>query len=689
MGISPDIWFSTITEEWYGDTLTPDQFQQMWQEFLSSPDVKYLPANATPEDYHRLYLQFIAPHISQADPWFAQVTQAAYGNTLTDNEVQQILKSFLQLPEVLALPSTARTADYHQLYLRFLAQRILSVDPWFQNAIVKFYGEVTADEQERILLDFLGSPEVLALPASATTEDYQRLFVKFVSSHLNLIHQTEAATATSPEAVAQSKVLWSVFELLAQMITTTSIAQIRDSEVINYLTQKRNEYAKMLSKVPLYAGSGSVDLTLANDLSKKGLEGYVTVTNNLDNCNGIDHWNSTLNVCEWYWTDGLIVTGATLKARLSSVFQGLVDQINATGRTTVYYDSPSYKDGTWSGGGYTKVMVIKVVKNDDGSFTGYWKRRGTDSTDESITDWNTIGTFKQAEGDVVTSVTDKPVLVSLADSVYTTISPNTDPTKFILGYGGITLQDLTASLYANYIKSPSHTSGFTLYSGDWRDDNYYYRNRLTMNIIEESGVPKVTLSLIQDKTLSAGDILPPRNQDHTVNWDASTNTSTVLQTTTSVLSTDETTFENRLSSSFLTVWQDATAAQQIQLTGTSTLNSYETSQSSGYQTYAMNARDPKIAWKSGVLGSAPVEGQSPSDYESNTLYTLNAATRAKINQRLQSYLSSISARMDVIGNTSDQQQQVVDTSTSGLKTTNNLINASIQQMMQILSSMFR
>jgi flagellar hook-basal body complex protein FliE len=685
MGISPDIWLSTITEEWYGDTLTSDQFQQMWQEFLSSPEVKYLPANATPEDYHRLYLQFIAPHISQADPWFTQITQAAFGNTLTPSEVQELLKSFLELPEVLALPSSARAADFHQLYLRFLAQKILSVDPWYTNAIVQFFGNVTTDEQERILLDFLGSSEVLALPTSATTEDYQRLFVKFISSHLNLIHQAEAATAASPEAAAQSKVMWSIFELLAQMITTTSIAQIRDSEVINYLTQKRNEYAKMLSEVPLYTGSGSVDLSLAKDLSNKGVEGYVTIANNLQNIN-VGHWGSTLNVCEWYWTTGLIVTGATLKATLSTVLQGLVDQINATGRTTVYYDSPSYHDGTWSGGGYTKVMVIKVVKNDDGTFTAYWKRRGTSSTDESITDWNTVGTFKQSDSDVVTKVTNKPVLVSLADSVYTTISPNTDPTKFILGYGNITLQDLSASLCANYLKSTTPSSGFTLYSGDWRDSSSFYRNRVVINVTQENGNPKVSISLIQDTTTGS----PAKNQDKTINWDACTLTSTVLQSTSLSLSDDdETTIENGINSSFLTIWQNATAAQQIQLTGTSTLNSYETSQTSGYQTYAMNARDPKIAWKSGILGSSAVEGQELSDYESNTLYTLNAATRAKINQRLQSYLSSISARMDVIGNISDQQQQVVDTSTSGLKTTNNLINASIQQMMQILTSMFR
>jgi hypothetical protein len=103
----------------------------------------------------------------------------------------------------------------------------------------------------------------------------------------------------------------------------------------------------------------------------------------------------------------------------------------------------------------------------------------------------------------------------------------------------------------------------------------------------------------------------------------------------------------------------------------------------------MQARDPKIAWKPGILASAFVSGQTPDEYESNTVFSLNAATRAKENQRLQSYLSSISARMDVIGNQSDQQQQIVDTSTTGLKTTNNLINGIIQQMMQILTSMFK
>jgi hypothetical protein len=137
------------------------------------------------------------------------------------------------------------------------------------------------------------------------------------------------------------------------------------------------------------------------------------------------------------------------------------------------------------------------------------------------------------------------------------------------------------------------------------------------------------------------------------------------------------------------MWQNATDAHQIGLTDPSQLTGYEQSLDSARQTYCMLARDPKIAWQPGILGSAPPEGQSLNEYESNTLYTLNAATRAKINQRLQSYLSSISARVDVIGNLTDQQQQVVDASITGIKTTNNLIKGILQQLSQILSSMFK
>jgi hypothetical protein len=588
MGISSDTWFSSVTKEWYGTSLTPDQFHTMWQEFLSSPDVKYLPANATAEDYHRLFLQFIAPRISEADPWFAQITQAAYGNSLTDAQVEQILKSFLALPEVLSLRQPATEADYHRLYLRFIAQLILTQDPWFENATLQLYGKTTPDQLERLLLDFLASPEVLALPSTAAVEDYQRLYIAFLSSRLREVYRAEEATAVSPEAVAQSKLLYSIFEILAQMITTTSIAQIRDSEVMMYLTQKRNEYAKMLAAVPLYMGAGTVDKELNKVLSSEGVEGYVTTTNNISNPNGIKHWNSSL-----YWIQNDVynlIAQNGLSPILSTVLQGQVDVINQTGQTVTYYDSPEYYDLTVSGGGYYKKLIIRVTLTAKDTFSLSVSRRSSDdgesaaAADAALTDWVDVGTFTQTTDDVVTRVTKKPVMVSSADSAFTVITPGanpatTDPNDFALGYGGITLQNLSSSLASAYAASGSQL--FTLYSGDWQANVVqpngdtvltYRRNRLVISVDTTStGEPRVSVTLNQDSTWN-----PALNPDKTVNWSTSPVSSSGLASTVATApSNDLETITNTINYAFRNVWQAGKDAGQLQLSSTSQLSSHE------------------------------------------------------------------------------------------------------------------
>jgi hypothetical protein len=719
MGISSDTWFSTITQEWYGSTFTPDQFQQMWAAFLSSPAVKYLPANATDEDYRRLFLQFIAPQICSSDPWFTQITQAAYGNSLTNDQVREIIKSFLALPQVIQMAQPASQSTWHSLYATFIGQIILSQNSWFENAITQFYGETTPEQMEQILMDFLTSDTVKALPSTAIIEDYQRLFMQYLTSSLEHTYQVSAATAVSPDTVIQSEVLSKIYDLLSQMITTTSIAQIRDGEVMLYLTQKKNEYGKMLASIPLYAGSGTVDQALNKTLTSLHLEGQA-VTTNLNTLTDVevDRYDESLSSSVEEWTGYEIETGS-LEMKLENVLQGLADQMTETGETTAYYDSPAYTDS--SGSSIEKKLIIRVTANSGGTYSVAWNTRPADDgtsaagTDALLTNWNSIGTFSVKAS---TEVTSHPVEISSADAAYTQISPNSDPTQFTLGYGNITLQDLAESVYNSYNASTPSGSNqksyqFALNSGTWygtiqvpttdengnpttKTVNAYFRNRLTINVsCPTGGQPIVTASLVQqdvEATISAwGSLATPQNDDGTINWNACTNATntTLASQTTNVTSSDKTVIVNTINSDFLSVWAAGKANGSIQLSSASQLNSYEQSQSAEYQKYAMAARDPKIPWQPGILGSAFKPGEEVEDYNSNTVFSLNASARAQHNQRLQSYLSAISGRMDALGNLNDQQLQEVSVSTSGLKATNNIINALIQQMMQILSSMFR
>lgn len=714
MSIPSDTWVSSVTQKWYGNTLTSDQFEEMWRAFLASDAVRALPANATVEEYHRLYLQFIADQIIDADPWFAQITRAAYQSSISDAEIRQLVRDFLKLKEVLAMPQPATAADYHRLYLRYLTQIVLSEDEWFTNATFQFYGQVSDDELEQILLDFLASPEVLALPSDATVEDYQRLYVQYLSSEHNKVYLSEAATSVSPEQIEQSKIMMKVFDLLADMISTSSIAQIRSMGAVMFLTKKREEYGKMLSQVPLYIGTGTVDLELNDHLVSLGLLPVVTRVTDLVN-GDIPDWDHSLFYWynDWYNDRDVIgeLFGIGRGRKLKEIdvweaIEGCVNIIEDMGVDTALYHSPpfyAFLEGD-------HVIVIKVEKTGDNEFTAYAYARDEHSTDEEITNWKRMGTFTKGELQIV-KVKGKHLLMSDMDSVFTPIFPNTDPEKFYLGYGGISLADISASFYNTYITSaPDPENGilkqssFTLYSGDWVDGDTmsrnFYRNRLVIDAVEHEGeLPTITVTLYQDK-LAREDINDTSGShsgfapDETVDWSNPHVTTTTLQTTTGGpflgASDEQAAFISSVNTAFADVWNDATAAHQIQLTDKSQLMpGWEQERSDDYTAYAMNARDPKIEWSTGILGSEFAHNKKGDEYQQNTLYSLQAQVRAQNNQRSDAYMSAINSRLEMLSNITDQQQQTVDTSSSVIKMTNNMINAIIQQMTQILNSIFK
>ena len=365
MGISSDAWVSTVTEAWYGSSMSPDQFQQMWQTFLSSPDVKYLPANATPEEIHALYLQFIAHQISSVDPWFAQIAQEVLG-PLSDADVQQILQSFLALPQVVSMRQPASQDAYHTLFGQYLSSIVLSQNSWYQNATQAVYGPMTQDNLETLVLSFVMSPAVGALPPSATAADYQQLYMQFLSSALQQAHQIEQATAVSPEAVAQGKILMSIFELLAKMTEQTSIAQITDGQVINYLTQKQEQYAQMLANVPLYVGGGIADLGLNATLKTLGLTTNVSVTNPNVPSSTFDNVQSPDIGLQFWWN--MVTYGQSPPPNGLPPFDGTVTPAPGTNVPIVQLVSQMIAEqattldcGTVSGGAYNGTHMLLIL----------------------------------------------------------------------------------------------------------------------------------------------------------------------------------------------------------------------------------------------------------------------------------------------------------------------------------------
>jgi hypothetical protein len=102
----------------------------------------------------------------------------------------------------------------------------------------------------------------------------------------------------------------------------------------------------------------------------------------------------------------------------------------------------------------------------------------------------------------------------------------------------------------------------------------------------------------------------------------------------------------------------------------------------------MNAMTPRIPWPAGSLASWFQPGQTPTPFQSKTLTGYQQPATAQRNQLENTYLSTIHSRMDVLGNFISQQQQVVNASSQGLTSTSNIINSTLQELVQILNSVF-
>ena len=86
---------------------------------------------------------------------------------------------------------------YHTLFGQYLSSDRPLSQSWYQNATQAVYGPMTQDNLETLVLSFVMSPAVGALPPSATAADYQS-GTQFLSSALQQAHQIEQATAVSP-----------------------------------------------------------------------------------------------------------------------------------------------------------------------------------------------------------------------------------------------------------------------------------------------------------------------------------------------------------------------------------------------------------------------------------------------------------------------------------------------------------
>lgn len=269
MRISSSPWFESMAQE-----LTSLDFDQLWADFLADPDVMYMSASATDDDYRRLFLQFLATrpevidNVIAKNSWLLDDTNAVYQQRLSrlpsHDELVATVSAFLTTPELFDLARSGSSTGYRLLYARFLVATF-EADPasTYSAAIQAFMGPTSLEQRRTIILGFLLWPDLLEMPiASLTDDEYQQLFMRYLSSEQALVYRSQETTGLSPQAIEQSKVLWNVFDALAESIASTSVSQIRSNELIDLLIKRRQAYLDMMKKIPIYVGAGTTDIAI-------------------------------------------------------------------------------------------------------------------------------------------------------------------------------------------------------------------------------------------------------------------------------------------------------------------------------------------------------------------------------------------------------------------------------------------
>lgn len=569
MGISTNSWFSSVYETWLGTSIS----QSTWEDFLSDSDVQQVAANDT-ADYQRLYLQKLISTSFSQDAIVQALTQETYPGATAD-QTKALIKAFFEQPQVLALPAIATKQEYYDLYWGYLFETVLLNDPvvsaWFQNATEQFFGSVSPSQLQQIVATFLATKSVRSLPSTATLEDYQRLFIQYLSSEINQTHIAEQVTGQSPEAIQQYKIVWTVFGLLSKMISTMSISQIRNSQAVDFLLKKRNQGAGAYTRVPTYVGSGQINDDLIDSLSIL----YVAPNRNMNFPTSAD-----------------------------SVFTPINIDLNDPAKFTL---------------GYDKISLQEIS---DWLYAQY------------ITSPTTLNAFNLFSGDY----------------------------------------PLEGGLFAINFLGTMGTQ------------------KISLSVQNVNGKAVISASLIEYRVKEARNL----NDDGSINWEKELERSPCPVTTTTIISpvtitvddtTNKTAITDALNQAFISIWQTGTAQGYIEPTASNNhLSDFEKSCDGNLQNYFLACRTPKIGWSTGILAAGSDTG-GLSDYQKAYLNKL-VQTRNTQNQTVSSQVSALTARMDVLKSLTDQQSQVQSASGSGVQMINNTIRAVILTMQQILSTIF-
>jgi hypothetical protein len=280
---------------------------------------------------------------------------------------------------------------------------------------------------------------------------------------------------------------------------------------------------------------------------------------------------------------------------------------------------------------------------------------------------------------------------STADSTQTQIhSSATDATKFTLGYGNISVDDISrylvdaVSTAAKEDPQAPHQQSFTLMSDEWDASVDGYdkeRNQALLSVTENS-----------DGSFSVSATFYYQGYDDDT-WES------ISTTTQSATASTASEAISQLNTVFLSVYALAKNSHLVEISE-SDLSDDEQDGSEIEKAYYIAERNIKIPWMTptydddtttydtGGILVYDLDDSTPSESWANTLNTLRA-TRDQLNQTISSYVSGAEAQQQLLGDKADQQQQVIQGTTSSREMTNKILKSTIDQLSTILQSIFQ
>ncbi len=290
--------------------------------------------------------------------------------------------------------------------------------------------------------------------------------------------------------------------------------------------------------------------------------------------------------------------------------------------------------------------------------------------------------YRQMMSKTVLYVGDPPG-AKKADGNYTVSTPNADPSKFNLGYGNITLQDV----FTNMVKQADQN-----YEAQLRDSS-----KPNDAVIFNIGRPALT-----EKSYALG-MFPvghPLDASFTLQVRKTANGVYQMSVSFGAQSLQYEGFGGFFG--FPTVSSN-TLATSATTTSNATINTAISSFSSiFYQVYNQfkgtqyelaNTTDSpdnsiiyniKINWADKIKYSYVGD-----DNNSKNEYARQAGLRGENNKRAQSFIDANKSRTDILKDFSDQQGRVIDAASNGRLQTSNIIQSTVRQLQNIMNAIFK